>query len=238
MRETNLDRFKKLIKQAYPRVDEHSFFNERSGFNAALKQFSADLGERWVESDRSDFTLYSTEEYLVECIWTYVVSSGSAMTGVRKFFADHDVSSMRVLDYYNGIGLTTVDLLKMGFDEVHYFNDVELQTEATKRIAPSATSWEFHPCRTYDVVMCLETIEHVKEPVPFTQKLIDSTEQYLIEVTSFCSPQHYGHFEKYLVDGELVSGRVASRRVHDLIRESFDLVHSGFNGRPRIWEKR
>ena len=90
----------------------------------------------------------------------------------------------------------------------------------------------------FDVVVCLETIEHFKEPMHITEKLMALAKGYLVETTSFCSPQHYGHFDKYLIDGKEVSGMTASRRVHDLIRTEFEQVFSGFNGRPRIWKRK
>jgi hypothetical protein len=135
---------------------------------------------------------------------------------------------------------------------VSYFNDCKFQVEAAHRILKSPKSrWlpilgDADECKRfnddgrlkYDVVICLETIEHFKEPKPFTKRLIDLTKTYFVETTSFCSPQHYGHFPKYLVDGKEVSGLAASVKTHAIIRNDFDLVYSGFNGKPRIWKRK
>lgn len=243
---TKLDKFKQLIVQAFPEVVDFEFYSEKgSEFNRKLKQFSAELGKIWNESGFTNFGAYNHKDYLIECIWTYVVSSGAATGNMAKYFATAgiDTQNMSCLDYYNGIGLTTLDLIDMGFASVTVFNDVQHQIEACSallkakdRIALTKTNlpkgW------TFDVVVCLETIEHYKEPMPVTRQLMDLTEQYLVETTSFCSPQHYGHFDKYLIDGKEVSGMTASRRVHDLIRTEFEQVFSGFNGRPRIWKRK
>ena len=244
---TKLDKFKQLIAQAVPEVVDFEFYSEKgSEFNRKLKQFSADLGKVWNDSGFTDFSVYSHKDYLIECIWTYVVSSGAATGNMAKYFKESGIATQNLncLDFYNGIGLTTLDLIDMGFNTVSAYNDVQEQIEAFSRLlksqnkhAPMLTNipkgWSF------DVVVCLETIEHYKEPMAVTRQLMNLAEQYLVETTSFCSPQHYGHFDKYLIDGKEVSGMTASRRVHDLIRTQFEQeVFSGFNGRPRIWKRK
>lgn len=251
-KETKLDRFKALIAAAVPGVEDFEFYSKKGdAFNKSLKTFSADLGKIWNDSGFTDFGWYQHKDYLIECIWTYVVSSGAATGNMAKYFkeAGINLSKMSCIDVYNGIGLTTLDLRNMGFDYVMYYNDVDYQVLATNLLLRNQekymrTGWikdksilesggmKFH------VAVCLETIEHFKEPVPFTRMIMDLSREYLVETTSFCSPQHYGHFDKYLIDGKEVSGMTASRRVHDLIRTEFEQVFSGYNGRPRIWKRK
>ena len=245
-KKTKLDSFKELISAAVPGVEDFEFYSEKgSEFNRKLKQFSADLGKIWNDSGFTDFSWYQHKDYLIECIWTYVVSSGAATGNMAKYFKEAGIntSSMNCLDYYNGIGLTTIDLIRMGFNSVTTFNDVQEQIESCSRLLKHNGSYSHTLTNipkhwTFDVVVCLETIEHFKEPMGPTRELMKMTEQYLVETTSFCSPQHYGHFDKYLIDGKEVSGMTASRRVHDLIRTEFEQVFSGFNGRPRIWKRK
>ena len=250
-KKTKLDSFKELIAAAVPGVEDFEFYSKKGDeFNKSLKTFSADLGKIWNDSGFTDFGWYQHKDYLIECIWTYVVSSGAATGNMAKYFkeAGINLSRMSCIDVYNGIGLTTLDLQNMGFDYVMYFNDVDYQVLATNLLLRGKgkhlrTGWIkdksiLENGKKFHVVVCLETIEHFQEPIPFTRMLMDMSYDYLVETTSFCSPQHYGHFNKYLIDGKEVSGMTASRRVHDLIRTEFEQVFSGFNGRPRIWKRK
>lgn len=245
-KKTKLDSFKELIAAAVPGVEDFEFYSKKGdAFNKSLKTFSTDLGKIWNDSGFTDFGWYQHKDYLIECIWTYVVSSGAATGNMKKYFetAGIDTLNMTCLDYYNGIGLTTIDLIDMGFNVVAVYNDVQEQITAFSSLLKSqnkyaSTLTNIPKGWTFDVVVCLETIEHFKEPMGPTKLLMDLSEQYLVETTSFCSPQHYGHFDKYLIDGKEVSGMTASRRVHDLIRTEFEQVFSGYNGRPRIWKRK
>lgn len=242
-RKTKLDAFKELIKIAIPDVEKYDFYHLKGdAFNKELKAFSARLGKKWNDSNFSDYSIYQSEEYLIECIWTHVVSSGAAIDNTIKYFKSitNPGQCMSIVDIYNGIGLTT-RLLKENFSgTISYFNDIENQIAAANRLSPRGQYSSFRELPvdySFDIVVCLETIEHYHEPMGFTQQLMDMSREYLVETTSFCSPQHCGHFKEYLVKGQLVSGMTASRRVHDLIRSEFTQVFSGYNGRPRIWKR-
>lgn len=217
-------------------------------FYEKFKELSAKLGKVWIDSDYSNFNLYSSNYYLLECCWTYLVSSQAAILNMIKYFEDEmtTIQGESVIDVYSGAGLTTRHLLDKGCI-VENVNCESPQVNATKRLL----NYHNHKMvynyfnhsdvkRKYDIVICLETIEHFKDPIPLTKKLIDicESEGYLVETTSFCSPQHYGHFKEYEINNKIVSGRIASRKVHDLIREQFEQVYSGWNGRPRIWRKK
>lgn len=216
-------------------------------FNLFFKSYSQKLGWKWNKSDFSDYSYYSLPHYLIECCWTYLVSSQAAIQNAINYFNSISfMTSNNIIDVYSGVGLTTRLLLDEGFI-VENVNCEKRQVDATKRLLEHHGYDMVHNYfshsdvkRTFDIVICLETIEHFKNPIHLTEKLIDMTRNYgyLVETTSFCSPQHYGHFKEYEINGKLVGGRVASRVVHDLIRQSFELEYSGWNGRPRIYRKK
>lgn len=238
---TKLDAFKEVLKQALPEVEKYEFFHLKGdAFKKSLKAFSAELGKRW--NDNQDFCTYYSEDYLIECVWTYVVSSQDAIHNMLKyFFTMPETLEYSIFDVYNGIGLTTKDISANWLGPVSYFNDVPLQLAAVDRLYYGNYNISKNivlPTATFDIVACLETIEHFKSPMRFTRYLMNAANKYLVETTSFNSPQHYGHFEKYLIGNNKVSGMAASRRVHDLIRTEFTQVFSGFNGRPRIWKRK
>ena len=183
-KETKLDKFKALIAAAVPGVEDFEFYSKKGDeFNKSLKAFSADLGKIWNDSGFTDFGWYQHKDYLIECIWTYVVSSGAATGNMAKYFkeAGIDTSCLSCLDYYNGIGLTTLDLIDMGFNKVTAFNDVAEQISAYARlldgrdIYPPILTKMIPKGWTYDVVVCLETIEHFKEPLGPTRDLMEMT---------------------------------------------------------------
>jgi hypothetical protein len=245
---TKLDAFKEKLKAMIPDIEKYEFFHLKGNdFNLALKAFSAKLGDRWNENiEKPDYYIYQHEDYLIECIWTYVVSSGGAIENMFKYFREINnptVMKETIIDVHNGVGLTTLDLSKNWIGPVCYYNTCPLQVKAMENL--HNLSCINHPARIdhletdkFGVVLCLETIEHIKSPMMFTRTLMNMSTQYLVETTSFCSPQHCGHFKEYEIDRITVSGRTASRKVHDLIRTEFTQVFSGFNGRPRIWKRK
>lgn len=244
-KQTKLDTFKEKLKVLIPDVENYEFFHLKGDeFNKKLKAFSAELGSKWVDSNYTDFNWYRHKDYLIECAWTYVVSSGGAVDNMIKYFnsiiPDQKVT---VLDVYNGMGLSTLEIAQRMNASTFYFNDVLLQYEACGRLMReyNITSIAYKTIPDfgkYDIVLCLETLEHYFSPMEFTRLLMDMSKEYLVETTSFCSPQHYGHFKEYDINGRIVNGMTASRKVHDLIRTEFVQVFSGFNGRPRIWKRK
>lgn len=216
-------------------------------FNLKFKNISAQLGQKWVQSNYTDLSYYSKDIYLFECCWTYLVSSSAAVSNSLKYFKENEISPQSsVLDVYAGAGLTSKDLLSY-FDNVDNVNYCINQIKATNRllkknnlhIKNNYVDISEVPNK-YDIVLCLETIEHFENPMPLTIDLVNLVNDngYLIETTAFCSPHHYGHYPKYMINNEETTGRKASRKVHDYIREHFDMVFSGWNGLPRLWKKK
>lgn len=247
-RKTKLDSFKELIKIAVPNIEDYDFYHLKGdSFNKKLKEFSAGLGEKWVKSNYTDMSWYRKEDYLIECIWTHVVSSGGAVNNMIKYFNSvlDTKEIVSIMDVYNGIGLSTVEIAQQMNCNISFFNDVSHQVYAVERLINGLklpkTIFGYYTLpdiSKYYIVLCLETIEHYQSPIDITRALMNMSKTYLVETTSFCSPQHYGHFKEYHIEGNVVSGMTASRRVHDLIRTEFTQVFSGFNGRPRIWKRK
>jgi len=244
-KQTKLDVFKEILKIAIPDVEKYEFYSLKGdAFNKSLKAFSAELGAKWNENtEKPDYSIYHSEEYLIECVWTYVVSSQAAISNMLKyFFTMPEVLESSIIDVHNGIGLTTRDISTNWLGPVSYYNDCDKQIESMKRLYEGYQKPlkldHLQRAGSYDIVVCLETIEHIKSPMMFTRRMMELANHYIVETTSFCSPQHCGHFKEYYIGSDLVTGMTASRRVHDLIRTEFEQVFSGFNGRPRIWKRK
>jgi 2-polyprenyl-3-methyl-5-hydroxy-6-metoxy-1,4-benzoquinol methylase len=213
-----------------------------------LKATSQRIGSAWVASGFSDFSFYYDQDYLLECLWTHMVTSGGAIKGgIKETSKLIYVNPVKVLDHYCGVGLTSLEMSQAGW-QVDGYNDVPAQNEANNRlhalyeVSPNIIEDETQiPVGAYDIVVCLEVLEHFKEPLSLAQSLTDyvKPEGFIIETTSFSSPQHPGHFPAYIIDGKEVAGRVAAREVHSVMKNAgFVQVFSGYNGRPRIWQRK
>ena len=209
-----------------------------------LGEQSKQLGAKWVASSYTDFSIYDGDQYTLECLWTYLVTSKGAILKaidiVNKLYPNF---APKALDYYNGIGLTTIDAIRAGWT-VDGFNDVGWQvTNANKLYQHFNVACNTHdelPQDKYNVLICLEVLEHLQDPVKATEQLISVLDEQalIIETTSFSSPWHAGHFPAYTIDGNTVAGRIASRKTHDVMKQhGFTRVFAGFNGRPRIWAR-
>lgn len=251
MKKTTVDRLKddfttilgQKKMQKFEHIKGQKFYQE-------FKDMSIQLGKKWQDSDYEDLSYYHKDIYLFECCWSYLVSSQRAIQNLIKYFKDNIEFSkhFNVIDVYAGVGLTTRDLLTY-FGYVDNINICDNQIKATYRfleVNNSLMSFNFNDIsdvkrlgNKYDIVVCLDSIEHFKNPMPLTKDLVNmvNDDGFLVETTAFCSPHWYGHYPEYLINNEIVSGRKASRAVHGYIRDYFDQVYSGWNGIPRIWHK-
>jgi hypothetical protein len=202
------------------------------------------LGQKWVDSGYTDFSVYDGDQYTLECLWTYLVTSKSAILKaidvVQKMYP---AIAINALDYYNGIGLTTIDMLHAGW-KVAAFNDVQHQVVKANQLYQhfdiSCVTHTVLPTETFNTLVCLEVLEHLQDPVSEIERLIGllDDQALIIETTSFSSPWHAGHFPEYNINGVPVAGRIAARKTHDAMkRHGFTRVYAGFNGRPRIWAR-
>ena len=205
--------------------------------------------KQWVDSNCTDYSVYSRPEYLSDLYTVFRVSSSGSIHGMFKYFKDKnvDVTKLSIFDDYNGFGFTTLVMLKNGMTDVNYFNDVKQQSDTFKVLCKA---WEFpniEPTvdRTklgmYDIYCTFEVIEHFTEPLKYIEEVDKHIKPggHLVYTAGFsgCTNMYIGHLREYIVNNEILSPNRASHKVMDFIKEYYQKVYTGFNGCPVIFKK-
>ena len=239
--------FLKKIDSCIPDLKGHPVLHgckTKDELRKVLKVKSDEFGARWVQSNRTDFSFYQEQDYLLECIWCYLIASYLSMNQFDRFWTDNNLpKDASVIDVYNGLGFTTEYLYGMGFTNVSIFSDVKKQIDACTNLCKysygqAPTVYTTIPSKTFDVVISLETFEHFEDPFPFIKSVMGLSSKYIVETASYGSPNCYGHFETYYNDKVPKNSRQIKKEVHELFKKDFDLVFKGFNSHPSIWKRK
>jgi len=203
--------------------------------NELLKSISETYRDRWIKSDYSDFGIYSEPDYLFDMAHCYFRFTRGSISSVKKQLPD--LSS--ILDFYNGIGLSTIQTKQLWPDsEIGFFNDVKIQKKwmfgYLKRFRMKAGGIFEDDGRSYEAVFLFEVLEHMEEPEDFFfKKIHDRVERYLIISAPFAE-MWGGHFPKYHGIDSKKYKRKFKMFLYDL---GYILIYTGFNGRPLIYMK-
>jgi hypothetical protein len=213
-------------------------------------KWDRELGDRWINSGFTDFSMYQDPKYFTNLYlcWHYV-SKGS-LAGLKKFMEQNEPSwknSLTFFDDYNGLGITTLSLLEAGVNpnNVFYFNDNPDQVNLFKSFCakagvqpPQLGARDKH----YDVYMSLEIIEHYEKPLDYLAGVLATQPKYFVLTSNF-SPKgnriYPGHFAQYTNSkGEKVAPRKISREKTAMLKQDYEMVFHGYNGKPVIWKRK
>lgn len=204
----------------------------------------------WRKSNCTDYSIYSSENYLAELITGYYACSRPGMQQGIKFIKELYPTRYKKLTYfddYPGIGLSTLHLLDEGLN-VSIRHDVNAQIRLMRRLLKAHSFDMPYNDKTlagnYDVVFSFEIIEHCTSPLEYVE-LIDRLLKpggILVETSGFGAPKDgplAGHFASYDCAGVIVPSRTTGRRVTAMRTKQlgYKLMHVGFNSKPRIWQK-
>lgn len=226
---------------------------------------SAELIRIWNDGKHADYSFYNAPEYVYDLLVCYELVSKRSVLGFMNFLKAKKVPKFRelsIFEDYNGVGLSTIDLLLNGFKNVHYYNSDEKQLKYFKELCKlheveSATRVVERPAGEYDVVISLETAEHFVEPIVYLEGLKQMMRKGSYFVYGHCfrakpasgaahsakdkilpDDEFPGHFSKYSYNGEQVSDAKMAKVARTWLKENFNLVFKGFNGKPEIFKKK
>jgi SAM-dependent methyltransferase len=198
---------------------------------------------QWLDSGRTDYSIYKDPEYIYEGLICFDKMSGDAITRMERLYRAHNLKKSNLLDIYNGIGLTSVYATQCGFEAVAV-NDNPHQVSFMQKTAMRHLGREIKvydtlaevPNKSFDIVMSLEVIEHFTEPMVHLQETLDKISDggCLAESTGFADCTLPGHFEYYTVNGELIRHRQVSKIMADYLRTGY---LKGVQCKPRVWGK-
>jgi len=206
--------------------------------------------QRWVKSRYKDFSIYDKPLYLSTLITSYFhLSNGStrnAIAYLKKLYPDR-WEKLKVFDDYNGLGLTTRDLVKAGFNKAWFYNSCQLQRDLFRKI----TLDDGFPDRKfvedadrsgkYDVVLSFEVIEHYQKPEEYLDTVLKMVKKDGLFIYSMgFRDMHTGHFPEYEIGGQMVSMRKAGRSIKTLLEDrGFENMNiKCWNGKPTFYRKK
>lgn len=201
------------------------------------------LKEQWYKSNFTDFSIYQSSEYSMAGIYCYWSRSKGPMSDTIKWLKTiPNCDNLKIFDDYNGVGISTLNLIQNGFNNVSYMNDNECQLNAFKRLLNHYNISEPYNDITrsgkYDIVISYEIAEHFQNPEKYLNGLIDmlNPNGTLIISYSFNYPDAAGHFTEYMILGKNRCNKTSTRYVSKLIKSRCELVRRGWNGTPNYYK--
>lgn len=202
------------------------------------------LLEQWVNSNRTDFSIYPDERYNQAGLYCYHIMTKRSLHECMKYIMNNllNANELTFFDDYNGIGISTIYLMLQGLN-VSFMNDNDNQIDIFKRLCDlHGVKLPFNDRdrkKKYDVVLSFEVAEHYQKPVSYINSLIDMVKPggYLIISSSMNYPEAPGHFLEYEIDDINYDNKKASRFFNRKIKEKMTQVHRGWNGTPLFFKK-
>jgi len=123
------------------------------------------LNELWIKGEKKQISYYSKE---IEDLYLYDLATWHFLSsGVWKWLkaVEDNVQGKKVLDFGGGVGTYTLLLSYLGFD-VTFIDINPYNEEFTRwRLKKYNLSAEFEVKGKYDSIICLDTLEHLLDPV-------------------------------------------------------------------------
>jgi hypothetical protein len=214
-----------------------------------MLEFEKELDSNWFANLKTNEGLipnYNSLEYLFAAFNCYKNFSRNYSILTIKHLKDKNINS--ILDVGAGIGATTL-MFKLNFkNSIVYYNNL-------KGFQWNFAEWLFKKfnveinmvspenlfsIENVDLILCFEFFEHIKQPIILLEKLINMNPKYFA-ITNSWKVNSYGHFLKYIVDGELIDRKKMAKIFNKRIEEKYklmDCTNTFWNSRPRLYERK
>jgi len=237
-------------EDAYTQSIEHiNAYNNKDVIDNNVKQ----LETKWYASlsDAPDYSVYNDPYYICD-VWACwklysrvsvnVLNSPKSMNGISVVEHIGDVST--VVDIGCGFGYTTA-LLKEIFNDANVIGtnleDTWQYNAATKlgKEANFSVVSDINKIKDVDVIFASEYFEHIYEPIAHLEDIINNCNPRFIITANGFNGTAIGHFDEYLVGGNMYPAKRTSRMFNDFLRNNGykKLTTKIWNSRPAVWER-
>lgn len=204
------------------------------------------------------FPYYDSPMYVYSCVNCYCDFTRGAAILTAKWLQENPLDTIlargMVLDYGSGIGASSKTMAEMlpdydvfahVYGSMHPSSPKPYQARVAEKLLELADNAfvivtdempdEYH----IDVACFFEELEHEREPLKVLDAAISHGAQVISHASSFTTENDLGHWPSYIIDGEEVPRKQATRKLNAGLRErGWEHVETGFwNGRPAIWRK-
>ena len=232
----------------YPLLQRHEGFTEEECNKILDEKEHEKVNQELIDyffGNEFDHKFYQLPLYFYEVVWCFFVTSYDTLNTALNLTTIKEIKDQvkTVMDYGAGIGLTTCLIAKyFNNAQVSYFDINERHrnffAQLNKDLVDNKIIIEDKP-KTYDLVFCLELFEHFHDPLEFFNKyILPIASNYMVDVSSF-SIHAPGHYPYYVHDGkQLAKKHGISRAFNNEVKKHFDLVQTGWNGRPKVYKRK
>lgn len=204
----------------------------------------SELNSRWIGSNFTDFSIYDDPSYIKDLVFCWYSLSRGCANKFIKFAEENNIpKDIRILDDYNGIGLSTMHLIQAGFTNVFSYNTSSTQQFLSQMLysklgLPAPKFISSRENEKFDAVLSFEVAEHYYEPIEYVDEIINmiNSNGYLAISTGFKNVA-IGHFPSYNIGDEVCSIRSAGVKVGKHLRSRLTYLDKGWNQKPVIYKK-
>lgn len=198
-----------------------------------------------IWNETKSFSVYQSKEYFYNLIFSYMYISKNHIESALKWFDENNINTSEKIayDYYNGIGLTTIDLAK-SFKKVIVFNDCKNQIDLCDKLFKEYNlSYEEDIKKinkAYDVFFSLQEIEHYFNPIDRIKEILEeaNSTEFLVLSHGFTNDRYCGHYTYYNVNNNLVHyTQVFGYIEYEILKRDYRLEFCNDRGKLRIYRK-